>query len=163
MGEVGALATGIVHAPASDGWVQADIRLAPGNSGGPLADARGRIIGINSMVVSGLALAVASNVVENFLGSANRPQLGVTVQLAHAPVSATTPSGLLVVEIEPNSPAHLSGVMVGDLLVAAGEKRLHGVGDLADALDAAAPAGWVLLQFVRAGLPGVCRVRFSRG
>ena len=39
-------------------WIQADVRLAPGNSGGPLADAQGRVIGVAAMVVSGVALAV---------------------------------------------------------------------------------------------------------
>ena len=39
-------------------WVQADLHLAPGNSGGPLADSEGRVVGINTMVVAGLALAV---------------------------------------------------------------------------------------------------------
>jgi serine protease Do len=42
-------------------WVVADVRLAPGNSGGPLADAWGRVIGINAMVARGLALAVPSD------------------------------------------------------------------------------------------------------
>ncbi|MGH7561811.1 MAG: S1C family serine protease [Gemmatimonadales bacterium] len=39
-------------------WVQADLRLAPGNSGGPLADADGRVVGMNTMIAGGLALAI---------------------------------------------------------------------------------------------------------
>lgn len=72
LGLVGALTTGIisrnvsVEAPSSQKWVMADVRLSPGNSGGPLADARGRVIGINSMIAGGLALAVPSNAVESF-------------------------------------------------------------------------------------------------
>ncbi len=52
LGFVGALTTGVIHAVGpihglgSHSWVQADVRLAPGNSGGPLADAHGRVIGI---------------------------------------------------------------------------------------------------------------------
>ena len=63
-GLTGALATGIVHKVGpveglgTATWIQADIRLAPGNSGGPLADARGRVVGINSMISGGLGLAV---------------------------------------------------------------------------------------------------------
>jgi serine protease Do len=66
-----AFCSGVVHAvgplppgyPVPDGvrrrtWVQADLRLAPGNSGGPLADAAGRVVGINTMIAAGLALAV---------------------------------------------------------------------------------------------------------
>jgi serine protease Do len=66
LGFVGALTTGVVHA-RSPRWVCADVRLAPGNSGGPLADAHGRVIGINTMVAGGLALAVPSNSVVQFL------------------------------------------------------------------------------------------------
>ena len=73
LGFVGALTTGVVYAVGpvgglgSQSWVQSDVRLAPGNSGGPLADARGRIIGINAMVAGRLALAIASNEVTRFL------------------------------------------------------------------------------------------------
>ena len=45
-------------------WIQADIRLAPGNSGGPLSDVEGRVIGINTMVAGGLALAVPIGEIE---------------------------------------------------------------------------------------------------
>jgi serine protease Do len=48
-------------------WIQADIRLAPGNSGGPLCDIAGRVLGINTMVVGGLALAVPISEVDSFL------------------------------------------------------------------------------------------------
>ena len=63
LGVRGAVTTGIVHAVAPIGrggppWIQADLRLAPGNSGGPLADARGRLVGLNSRIVGGLALAI---------------------------------------------------------------------------------------------------------
>ncbi|MBV9439528.1 MAG: trypsin-like peptidase domain-containing protein [Candidatus Eremiobacteraeota bacterium] len=70
-GIANALTMGIVHAPVGDGrrrLVQADLLLAPGNSGGPLADARGRVVGINSMVVAGgLALAVPSGEIARFV------------------------------------------------------------------------------------------------
>jgi len=66
-----ALTAGIVHAAPNDDrgpkLIQADLRLAPGNSGGPLADARGRVIGINAMISGGLALAVPSRAVARFL------------------------------------------------------------------------------------------------
>lgn len=70
---------GIVSATGPQTWMgrarrdllQADVRLAPGNSGGPLADAGGRVVGIASMIMSpGVALAVPAHVVERFVGSA---------------------------------------------------------------------------------------------
>jgi serine protease Do len=75
LGVVGALSAGVIHAvtryqPGSRSWLQANLRLAPGNSGGPLADARGHVIGITAMIAGGLALAVPSNEVRRFLREA---------------------------------------------------------------------------------------------
>jgi serine protease Do len=67
-----ALAMGVIHGVARDRaksprWIVADVRLAPGNSGGPLVDAEGRLVGINSMVVNGLGVAIPSTLVERFV------------------------------------------------------------------------------------------------
>ena len=68
-----ALAMGVVHAITRDShtnqprWVVADVRLAPGNSGGPLVDVDGRLVGINSMVVNGLGVAVPADLVRAFV------------------------------------------------------------------------------------------------
>jgi len=68
-----ALAMGILHGVARDPrsgsprWVVADVRLAPGHSGGPLVDAEGRLVGINSMVVNGLGAAVPASAVARFV------------------------------------------------------------------------------------------------
>jgi serine protease Do len=75
LGVRGALTTGIVHAigpvvPGGASWIQADVRLAPGNSGGPLADASGAVIGLNAMVAGGLALAVPVSRVIAFVRAA---------------------------------------------------------------------------------------------
>jgi serine protease Do len=71
----GAVTVGIIHAigPLVRGgrpWVQADLRLAPGNSGGPIADAAGRVVGVNTMVVSELGLAVPIAEVQRFVRAA---------------------------------------------------------------------------------------------
>lgn len=71
-----ALAIGIAHGTMRTDrrgrpvLIGADIRLAPGNSGGPLANAAGHVVGINSMVVNGLGIAVASDTVEAFVQGA---------------------------------------------------------------------------------------------
>ena len=71
----GALTAGIVHAmgplaSAGRSWIQADVRLAPGNSGGPLADARGHVVGVNAMIAGGLALAIPVGDVMRFVRAA---------------------------------------------------------------------------------------------
>ena len=65
-GVVRALSAGLVHATGRR-FIEADLRLAPGNSGGPLADARGRVVGLNAMIVGGLAVAVPSRVGSRFV------------------------------------------------------------------------------------------------
>jgi serine protease Do len=80
LGVRGALALGVLHAVVRDRrtgaprWICADIRLAPGNSGGPLVDAAGRIVGINTMIVGGLGLAIPTSVVQQFVARV-RPAL----------------------------------------------------------------------------------------
>jgi len=75
----GAATLGIVHMASGDRagrtppWIRADLRLAPGFSGGPLADARGRLIGINTLMQGGLALAVPAALVQSWLQRAQAP------------------------------------------------------------------------------------------
>lgn len=70
-GITGAIALGIVHLVetrrGAPRWIRADIRLAPGNSGGPLADARGRVVGVNTLIAGGLGVAVPTTTVSRFL------------------------------------------------------------------------------------------------
>jgi serine protease Do len=147
MGFIGALTTGVVHSlPNRKQWVAADVRLAPGNSGGPLADAGGRVIGINTMIAGGLALAVPSNAVGDFLSGrgGSGPRLGVTLQ----PVPLQRGSlGYLLLQVDPDSAAARASLIIGDLLIEAGGKRFTSAGDLGDALES---AGDVLeLRFLR--------------
>jgi serine protease Do len=71
LGITGALAVGVVHVVehrrGAPRWIRADIRLAPGNSGGPLADARGRVVGVNTLIANGLGVAVPVTTVLRFL------------------------------------------------------------------------------------------------
>jgi serine protease Do len=143
LGFTGALTTGVVHAAGSvDGlgkrlWVQAAIRLAPGNSGGPLADAAGQVVGINTMIAAGgIALAVPSTTVGDFVQNGARPRIGVTVRPVR--IQRRSREALLVVGIEPGSPAEQASLMIGDLLT-----------NLSDTMEATGS--------------GPLRVRFLRG
>jgi serine protease Do len=171
LGFVGALTTGVVHAVGplrrfgSAPWVQADVRLAPGNSGGPLADARGRVIGINTMVAGRLALAVPSNAVTSFLASEPIDAwLGVTV----APVQVPRPGsrvkvfGLVLLEIEPDSPAANASLLPGDILLGTDEKSFGSLYDLASSLQGSGPRV-VRLAFLRGNYERFRRVTVQLG
>jgi serine protease Do len=102
-GFTGALSTGVVVHGGP--WLVSNVRLAPGSSGGPLANARGEVVGLNTMIAGGLGFAVPSNAVERFL---NQFQLGVVIQ--------SVATGLLVLEITPQSPAERASLRPGDVL-----------------------------------------------
>jgi serine protease Do len=128
-GFVGAVSTGVVHSVGrlrgfEQPWIVSDLRLAPGNSGGPLANARGDVVGINTMIAGGLACAIASNSVVRFL---SRAHLGVTVR--------PMPLGLAVLEVTPQSPAERASLRPGDILIGAAAKPFHSLKDLEDALS----------------------------
>jgi len=155
-GQPGTVTVGIVHAGETRRWIQSDVRLAPGNSGGPLADAQGRVIGINTMVVSRLALAIPSNIVARFVarrGKAAR-RLGVTVQPVTVPQF-----GLLILEIDADGPAQHAGLRIGDVLTGAGGRPFEAPFDLALALDAADES--LVLDVLRGGRPATCEVDFE--
>lgn len=73
LGVRNSLAMGVIHTIARNPrsreprFIVADIRLAPGNSGGPLVDAEGRLLGVNSMVVNGLGVAIPTDAVVRFI------------------------------------------------------------------------------------------------
>ena len=120
LGFAGALSTGVAHS-AGGGWIYASVRLAPGNSGGPLANARGEVIGINTAIVNGLGMAVPSNAAAEFLLHGPRPALGVTLRPeAH---------GLRILQVDPGGPAAVASLREGDLLLGSFE-------ELTAALDA---------------------------
>ena len=166
LGFVGALTTGVVHAVGPirglgwQSWVQSDVRLAPGNSGGPLADTRGRIIGINAMVAGRLALAIASNEVTRFLNGesgADSLRLGVSVMPVRLPRSSNRKFGLVLAAVEAGTPAARASLLPGDILLGTEQRRFTSVSDLAEALQGEA-ASLLRLEFLRGDYQRVRRV-----
>jgi serine protease Do len=169
MGFVGALTTGVIHAIGPvrglgfQSWVQASVRLAPGNSGGPLANASGRVIGINTMVAGRLALAVPSNAVRDFLAAGpGHARLGVTLHPVRLPRLNGRTFGLVLLEVEPGSPAGQASLMAGDILLGTEEEPFRSIEDLARAIDG---VGFRLLrlQFLRGSYSRVRRVTVRLG
>ena len=155
LGFIGALTTGVARACGpvrgwdSRDWIQASIRLAPGNSGGPLADSEGRVLGINTLVVSSrsgpLGLAVPSDSVADFLKRGARPALGVVVRPVANPPFQTA---LLVLDVASDSLADYASLKTGDLLISANGREFGSANDLGAALDNS--AGNILrLRFLR--------------
>jgi serine protease Do len=167
LGFLGALTMGVVHCVAplraigARRWVQADIRLAPGNSGGPLADTQGRVIGINTMVAGRLALAIPSNDVSLFLKGENGSHwLGVTVSPVRLPRISESRFGLAVVGVEPTSPAAVASLLPGDVLLGTEQTLFSSPDDLAIALQGNGPR-ILRLRFLRGDYHKVRRVSVS--
>jgi len=142
--------------PRTGDFLQTDVTLLPGNSGGPLLDAWGRVIGINTMVNGRLSLAVPSQAVERFVaGGGGRGVVGylgvngivvTTRQAAH-------PVGFLLTEIVEGTPADRAGLIVGDVVVAIGEQAITDQESLPVALFKLVPGEAVTLSVLRGGDP----------
>ncbi len=166
-GRRGAVTAGIVSGLGSAGrpfgrarYVQTDAYLAPDNSGGPLVNARGEVVGVNAMILGGLSLAIPSNTAgawaSDGLRTTPRPRLGARVQGVSIPVllreAAGQEAGLLVAGVGPRSPAGRVGLLVGDVLLDVAGEPLGDAASLRDALARASGSGGpVRLRVMRGG------------
>ncbi|HWE62633.1 MAG TPA: trypsin-like peptidase domain-containing protein [Chloroflexota bacterium] len=172
LGVTGAMTLGIIHAVGNDHggqdrWIRADVNLAPGNSGGPLVDAQGWVIGINSMIVGGLALAVPSKAVERFLnGTAQAAFLGAQTQAVALPAAFAQrfgqESGLMVLTLVEHGPAARSGLLPGDILLMGGKQSLIEIDDLIALLRDLEPGTPLPLTVLRGGERGEVTVILGR-
>ena len=162
--------------------IQTDAAINPGNSGGPLLNSEGQIIGINTAIVSGgvgLGFAIPADTVRRItsdlvtLGYVRRPYLGVSqrglIALIDVPWLAdglrlSTEVGLLVVTVQPNSPAALAGIhgasqevivrnyrvpAGGDVILAFQGKEVNSLQDLAREIDRYKPGDKVAVTILR--------------
>src|SRR5213592_78948 len=123
-----------------DNVIQTDAALNPGNSGGPLLDSRGQVIGVNTAVIlpaQGICFAVAANTVKLVVGQliahgrVRRARIGVGGQNVSLPRLAVRahrliqPSGVLITTVEGGSPAERAGLQPGDIIVAFDAQPVH--------------------------------------
>jgi S1-C subfamily serine protease len=152
------------HGGQIDRFIRPDVSLYPGFSGGPLVDAHGRVMGINTSGPRSIVLTIPPETINRVVGQLLekgrivRGYLGLGMQPVRLPESVKQTlnlrgtSGIIIVAVEPSSPAEKAGLLIGDVLVA-----LDGVpvGDIADVQALLGPerVGTVIgASIIRAGL-----------
>jgi S1-C subfamily serine protease len=149
-----------------DDVIQTDAALNPGNSGGPLLNSSGQVIGVNTAVIpsaQGLCFAVSSNIVTNVVaqlirnGHVKRAQLGIAGQLVNlsnrivAVNKLTTKTGVYVFEIAKESNAQNKELSIGDIIVEFENKPVASVDDLHKLLNEETINKQVLIGVLRYG------------
>jgi len=169
LGFVGALSTGVIHGAGPvrglgpSVWIQANLRLAPGNSGGPLANASGEVIGINTMVAGRLALAIPGNAVQSFLNTgASAAWLGASVYPTRIAALGKKLFGLVVMGIQQGSPAASASLLPGDILLGTEEQKFASVDDLRRLLEGSSTRH-LRLEFLRGNYDRIRRVTLLLG
>jgi S1-C subfamily serine protease len=154
------------HGGSIDRFVRLDISIYDGFSGGPLIDASGRVLGINTSGLSrGAALAIPASTVNRVVdqlvksGRVARGYLGLGMQAVRLPAALVSrhalPNdvGLMVVSAEPGGPGDRAGVMIGDVLVAVGGKPVVDPSELLGLLGGERIGTNLAVRLVRAGEP----------
>jgi serine protease Do len=148
-------------------FIQTDVAVNPGNSGGPLFNARGEVVGINSQIYSrsggyqGVSFAipvdVAIRVKDQIVahGKVEHARLGVTVQEVNQTLADSfhlqRPEGALVASVEKGSPAEKAGLQAGDVIHSANGQPVVASGDLPAIVGQSQPGDRIQLQVWRGG------------
>ena len=148
-------------------FIQTDVALNPGNSGGPLFNLAGEVIGINSQIFSrtggymGLSFAIPINLAETIAeqlktdGEIKRGWLGIGIQELDSDLAKSfklnQPSGALVRNVEPNSPAAKAKLQAGDVILAYDGKPLNRSSDLPPMVASTSIGSTVPLTVLRNG------------
>jgi serine protease Do len=158
-------------------FIQTDVPVNPGNSGGPLFNMAGEVIGINSQIFSrtggfmGVSFAipidVARNVEEQLIktGRVVRGRIGVTIQDVNAQLAESfgldRPHGALVSSVEKDGPAAHAGIAPGDVILAVGGHPIERYGELSGAIAAMKPGSDAQLAVWRNGKEQAVNVRIA--
>jgi serine protease Do len=139
-------------------YIQSDVGLAPGNSGGPLLNADGQIVGINAMIFGGdLSVAIPSSVVSKWLAElpARRVTLGIEILTTELPAAmrslSAQASGVMVVGIRPERQARYSDVFIGDILLEVAGTAVKDNATLLETLAASLESQRLAVKLLRGG------------
>ena len=143
-------------------YVQTDVVMYPGFSGGPLVDARGQFVGVNtSGLLRGVSMTISRSTLERVVpsllkhGRIRRGYLGVSLQPVQlqkkAPELGDQETGLLVVSVEDQSPADIGGVVQGDVIVKVNDQSTRLLDDLMVSLSSDLIGEKFLLNIIRGG------------
>jgi len=143
-------------------YIQSDVNVEPGFSGGPLLDASGRVIGLNSAgLLRGTALTLPTATLERVVsallshGRIQRGYLGLSSTAARLPQglleSTGQPVGLVVTGLQTDGPAERAGVILGDVLLSLDDEPVQSIADLQAALEDRAQRA-ISLRLLRAGV-----------
>jgi putative serine protease PepD len=144
------------------GLLQTDASISSGNSGGPLVNAYGEVIGINTAVATGGRTAAAENIgfaiaMDRALPVVERLRGGKATPVGYLGVTTADPTdgsrGAVIVNVEAGSPAAAAGLQAGDLLTHAAGKSVAGAAELAGAVGEHQPGETVEVTGLRAGQP----------
>ena len=150
-------------------FIQTDVALNPGNSGGPLFNQRGEVIGINSRIFSGtggymglsfsIPIDAAMDIYQQLKtsGSVTRAYMGIYPQdidrnLAEV-YKLSRPQGALLTRVAPNSPAQKAGLKSGDIILQYNEVKINEASDLLNLINRARPNDAFRVQLQRDGKP----------
>ena len=155
-------------------FIQTDAAINPGNSGGALVDAEGRLVGINTAIISrsggnqGIGLAVPVNLARSVLdklvsgGKVTRGYLGILPQDVDAGLAKqfNLPSedGALVGDVTADSPAQKGGLKAGDVIVAINGKKITGAQNLKVTVSQLQPGTDAVVKIYRNGVPKTVNV-----
>lgn len=145
-----------------DRYLQTDVVMYPGFSGGPLVDPDGQVLGLNtSALVRGVSMALPAPTVGRVVemlqahGRVRRGFLGVSTQPVRLPEEAATQlgqeTGLLLVSVHPGGPAGKAGLALGDTIVGLDNERVRHIDDLSVLLSAERVGAQVPVRILRGG------------
>lgn len=144
---------------ATTQYIKSDVQLAPGNSGGPLLDADGNIVGINAMIFGGdLSVSIPSAVVSKWLASLpqRKVSLGVEVQQVELPAqlqeSLQQKKGLLIVGLSARNPQY-NDLLVGDIIFNVAGQSVSDTATLRSLLTQSSGSQTIATKVVRGGNP----------